>query len=699
MDNLLKSLNKQQKAAVTTTASNVLILAGAGSGKTHTITTRIIYLIKKLNINPQNILAVTFTNKAANEMKERVNTKINSEQKVTIKTFHSFGAYILRSEFYAVQRERNFQIYDDDDSSKLINQIIKNFGLSRSELKPIKKWIQNFKQNSEQYNLVKYKNDLYLDIYRQYNKKLIEANCFDFEDLILQPNKIFEQYPELLKKYQQRFKYILIDEYQDTNNSQLALLKKINNQDSRIMVVGDEDQSIYKFRGADINIILNFKNSFDNSQTIKLEQNYRSTSNILNLANSVIKNNASRLGKNLFSTGSEGDKAIIFDSHDDQEEAERICLILNNKILDFDETAILYRTNNQSRVFEQVFKQYNIPYTIIGSVGFFDREEIKDIVSILKWLINPQDKIAFERFVNKPARGIGKKSLEIFYTEAINYQNDLFECLKNVDNIKKIPLKSRKALFNIYQIFKNKDELFSTMTISELASHYFTELGLKEYFILKDEENNTEKVQNLNDYFYSIKELGCGKEELISYLEEILLSSVITDDSEEYKGTVKLMTIHNAKGLEFENVFIAGLEEGLFPHINSSDNLEGIEEERRLFYVAITRAKKNLYLSFCNQRTLFGRMQFNEPSQFIYELDEKYLNLQYLHNANIFIKNNSNQNNKIALKKGDIIKHNEYGKGTIINIKKIEDKHLAMIDFWDHSYMELIVEFTKLEKV
>ena len=690
MDDILKNLNEQQKQAVKSISKHLLILAGAGTGKTRAITSRIIYLIKERHINPLNILAVTFTNKAANEMKERVFKYIEDDREPIIKTFHSFGAYILRIESYASGRNKNFQIYDSDDSKKVIAGIVKNFDYSKSETGRIYKWIQTFKQQIEDYDSIKYKNKTYKEIYNEYNKYLLNSNCFDFEDLILEVYKIFTKYPEILSKYQKRFKYILVDEYQDTNRSQFELLKLLAGSDNNVMVVGDEDQSIYKFRGADINNILSFEKNFIDTKIIRMEENYRSTINILETANSLIKNNISRLGKNLYTNVKGGNKIIIFEAFNDFDEAEKILYLIEKSNMQLNNIAILYRTNNQSRSFEQVFNREKIPYIVLGSITFFEREEIKDAISLLKWIVNPKDKIAFSRFINKPSRGIGEKALSTFFYESEKY-TDFFDALKNIKNFKLLSKKASDTFVKIYEIFKDKDYLIDSHPIDQLLTFYLHKLNLWEYYEQKDLNEQTERLNNLTEFIKSLEKRGKGMTEILSLLEEVSLVSPV-DEDKSYSNKIRLMTVHNAKGLEFENVFVVGLEEGLFPHANSIDQ-EDFEEERRLFYVAITRAKKNLIISYCRKRNMFGIDNFQEPSQFLMELPKEIFEESYLN----YEQEKSSKSLKYSV--GNIVRHKDYGNGKIIMLKYVKGKNLIMIDFYDHSIKEFILEYTDLEIV
>jgi DNA helicase-2/ATP-dependent DNA helicase PcrA len=704
MKELLDSLNEKQFEAVTCSSQYMLVLAGAGSGKTKTLTSRILYLIGEMGIHPGNILAVTFTNKAANEMRERVALQVEKKADVMIKTFHSFGAYVLRRESYAASRKVNFQIYDDDDVRKIILEILKKFGYAKSMANNIKKWIGLYKQNLEDMSKMEFKEQIYLEMYNTYNRVLEETNCFDFEDLILQPVKMFTKYPEIAKKYRSRFRYILIDEYQDTNQSQYNLVNLLCGNVNNLMVVGDEDQSIYRFRGADVNIILDFGNDYGNSKIIRLEENYRSTSNILNVANNVIKNNKVRLGKNLYTKGEEGDKVVLFRGHNEYDEAEKIINFIFEKDLDYSQIAILYRTNMQSRAFESVFNSNKIPYVIVGSIAFFEREEIKDCIAILKWIANPNDRLAFERFVNKPARGLGDKTLKEFYGKAADFGSDLYLTLKHFNDNKSFSKKVNDSFAFLYEIFKDREKLVAENSLADYLSEFLEKLGLLRYFKETDEKDHTDKINNINEFLYSIEDVESGTENLLMFLEEFSLTASSLDQENDDSMKINLMTVHNAKGLEFDNVFVAGVESGLFPHANSYEE-DNIEEERRLFYVAITRARKRLFISYCEYRNTYGYENLRGPSEFIYELATDYLEYKY------FSADDLNQLGfyrqtvkpakiaKVNYAKGDIVRHKDYGKGKILSIKEINGKHLAGIDFWDYSCMEVILEYTKLEKV
>lgn len=681
-------LNEQQNLAVTTNSKHVLILAGAGSGKTKTITQRYIYLIKELGVHPSSILALTFTNKAVKEMKERIFLEIGDDKSLFIKTFHSFGALFLRREYYYSGRAVNFQIYDTDDSKKVVGDVLKKNGYQKGQATAYLKDIREYKQDLASGNFESFMPD-FSEIFGQYQEELKLCNAFDFEDLIVEPIKILTEYEEIRYKYRHSFQYLLIDEYQDTNSAQYRLLSLLTDDHTSIMAVGDEDQSIYKFRGADVGIILNFTNDYKNSEIIKLEENYRSTEQILNLANSIISNNQNRIGKRLFSRIKSGDKPVILECNSDFEEAHKIASEIISKKYRFTEAVILVRTNNQTRVFEQVFQQYGIPLRVVGSVSFFQREEIKDVISLIRWFSNSKDRVAFERFVNKPPRGIGAKSLEKFYNHLKDYDGRIDDALRDVGQFSDIPLKARKNLFELASIFDCLSTDIESNPLYDNVVKYLDTTGLHNYYEKRDEEEMRTRLENINEYVLSLKDVPSGKDALYQYLEENALVNLI-DENNEGKEAVTIMTVHNAKGLEFDNVFVAGLESGIFPHSRSDSDIEELEEERRLFYVAVTRARHNLYLTYAKQRNLFGRTMDSYPSMFLHEIEPDHIKSDD--------KTDINRGNA-GFKIGDIVKDRNYGKGKVKKIVKKSGKHIAQIDFFEYGMLELVVEFSKLELV
>lgn len=689
MYDLLDGLNPEQVDAVITDKQHVLILAGAGSGKTKTITSRVMHLLKNEQVLPQKILALTFTNKAAGEMRSRVEKSIGETPGLLIKTFHSFGALFLRKFPEGSGRKQNFIIYDDDDSTKVLNRILSEEDIPKSDHNIVKSWVRRYKQNLEKE--VTDTSDEFIEIYNKYNAELKLNNAFDFEDLILFPVKILAMKTQVYEYYRRKFEHILVDEYQDTNYSQYMLLKLLKNDNANLMVVGDEDQSIYKFRGADVNIILNFPKDYSDTQIIRLEKNYRSTENILNVANSIISNNINRLGKTLVSVIGAGEKVIVIENENDYKEGETVAFLIRKNGFDYGDTAVLVRTNNQTRIIEQSFRHAGIPYIIVSGVGFYDREEIKDALAILRWISNNADRIGFERFVNKPSRGIGKKSLDIFFASvAMQFGGDILKALDNVDNIKGINGKAAAGLKFVRDVFEEIDFLVKYNSPDFVLGHFLDKLGLIEYYRNIDNVEGSERIDNLREMVASLENVAPGVENLTAYLEDNALIS--QSDKIDDENTVKVMTVHNAKGLEFKNVFITGVERDIFPHSNSvNEDPDGMEEERRLFYVAITRAKERLFLLYANARSIYGVYRGTGKSEFIDEIPPHLIEL-------INIKKNVT-GKMIQLELGDMVKHKDYGRGKVLNLRISGKYHLALIDFYDHSCAEVVLELTKLEKI
>lgn len=662
----LDSLNKQQLEAVLYNEGPLLVLAGAGSGKTRVLTTKIAYLINELKVDPYNILAITFTNKAANEMKERVKKLLGIDTyNMQISTFHSFGVSILRKHYDKVGFERNFTILDSDDSLTVIKKILKEQNLDPKVYNPkaIKNKISSAKNeliDPDSYS--KYVNNDYdeivLNVYRSYQNKLLKNNSMDFDDLLILPIKLLRDNPSVLESYQERFKYILVDEYQDTNQAQYILVKMMSAKYKNICVVGDESQSIYSFRGANYKNILNFEKDYKNAKVILLEENYRSTGYILDVANDIIKNNINKKDKKLWTNKGRGNKVKYYQALNEKDEAEYVVkkikeLIING--VNKSEIAVLYRTNAQSRNIEEALLKENIPYKVVGSLFFYKRKEIKDLISYLKLIYNSNDDTSLIRIINTPKRGIGLRTIEKLEETARLNNTSIYESISSGKE-----LEFKKLIEELKESEKN-------LSLTELIDKVLEKSGLIEE--LKQEESLEAdiRIENLNEF----KSITKGFEEtygivsLQAFLEEISLVS----DVEEYNNNtdlVTLMTIHSAKGLEFENVFIIGLEEGLFPHTNSLSSHEEIEEERRLAYVAITRAKKNLELINAKKRMLYGMESMNQPSRFINEINEE--NLEQEKNKNVIVKNDLiNENEEYQI--GEKVKHDLYGTGVVVSIK------------------------------
>ena len=667
---MLDNLNEMQKEAVIYKDGPLLILAGAGSGKTRVLTCRIAYLIKEYKVNPYNILAITFTNKAANEMKDRI-TNLIGKTNITASTFHSFGVKILREHDNAkiLGYNKNFNIMDSDDTLTLIKKITKDLGFDPKTFSPymIKNKISSCKNEyvmPEDYKafVCSSEDDVIYKVYSKYEDTLKQNNSVDFDDLLILPIKLFIEHEDILEKYQERYKYILIDEYQDTNKVQYMLTKMLCKKYRNICVVGDIDQSIYGFRNADYRNILNFEKDYKDGKTIYLEQNYRSCKTILDAANSVIKNNKERKEKNLWSNKDIGDKISYYRAYDEVDEVfyclKKIKELINDGV-PYSDIAILYRTNAQSRAFEDVLLRENIPYKVIGSFYFYNRKEIKDLISYLKLINNQDDNLSLTRAISVPKRGIGEKSIRNLEEESIFYKASMFDCLKSE---KELEFK------NLILDLKSK---VSEVTLTELIEIVLDKSGMKEALKKEKTLEADIRLENLEE-FKSITKNFEEKEGLIS-LEDFLLEISLVADKEEYKddpNRLTLMTVHQVKGLEYPYVFIVGLEEGIFPHRNSMNSESEIEEERRLMYVAITRAMKKLYITNAKKRMLYGEEKNNVPSRFINEIDEKLLNVENASKEAVIKKEKNVYEDDVDYKYGDKVLHDKFGVGVVIGINK-----------------------------
>ncbi len=674
----LNTLNDEQKKAVMHLNGPCLVLAGAGSGKTRVLTTRIAYLIDN-GIPSYNILAITFTNKAAKEMKERVETLVPGNY-AFLGTFHSLGVRILRENSKECGLESNFTILDSDDVLSLIKRIMKNKEIDPKELAPSYvrnriSFIKNENLSSREidnlFNTISEKR--VLDIYQTYQELIHKNNSVDFDDLLVLPVELFKKYPEILDNYQEKFKYILVDEYQDTNEVQYQFNKLLASKYRNLFVVGDANQSIYGFRNANFRNILNFEKDYKDAYVVTLESNYRSTNNILECANCVIRNNKERKELNLKGTIGDGVKTQYITCENGKMEALTIIdeiKKLYNQGYDYKDIGILYRTNGQSRLLEEVFLKENIPYNVVGAYYFYQRKEIKDLLSYLKLINNQNDDIALRRVINEPKRGIGEKAIENLSNEATRLGSSMFDAIS----------KGRELAFKdlILDMIKAQDNL----SLTEFIDYVIDKSGMKESLTSEKSLENDLRLDNLEE-FKSVTasfEERTGSVNLSDFLEEISLVADISEHKEE-KDAVTLMTIHSAKGLEFDCVFLCGMEEGIFPHQNSFGSDAEIEEERRLCYVGITRARKVLYLTNAHSRILYGREQVNPPSRFIKEIDKdlldvkvKSMGLEHLRSKNVgkiptFSSKSSFYNNdgeSLEFKVGDHLMHSLYGRGTIV---------------------------------
>lgn len=634
---ILDNLNKEQKKAGEKIEGPLLILAGAGSGKTRTITYRIAHMIKELGISPYSILAVTFTNKAAKEMRQRVENLIGEDgRRALISTFHSFGLKLLRMYSKQIGYDSNFTIYDTDDQRKIVKEIMKQLVIKNKDLtdRKIVSRISKLKEDGileDDYEKdYKFEADanIILEIYRKYNQKLKQNNGMDFSDILTNTYKLLE-IPELLTKFQEKFRYIMVDEYQDTNNIQYKIINKIAAKYRNICVVGDENQSIYGFRGADIKNILEFEKDYRDAVVIKLEENYRSTKIILDAANGVIKNNKTSKDKKLWTKKSGGDKIILKPCVDGRDEVNFIVeeiAMMKNQGRKYNDFTILYRTNAQSRLFEEGFLKYSIPYKILGGMQFYQRAEIKDIIAYMCVISNPKDGINLSRIINVPKRKLGAKTIEkiVEYSEKNNIS--MYEALTKAEDIEALSKSVQEKLLNFSKMLKDLEELSIEMRVSELFDEIIKRI---EYFsyLSSTYEDFESRIENIEELKNSIIELENVVENLTlkEYLENISLVSA-TDDLEEEREYVKLMTIHNAKGLEFPVVFLVGFEDEVFPNTTKVImDSSALEEERRICYVAITRAEEKLYISYAGMRYVYGHTDFRTSSRFLKEIPNELL--------------------------------------------------------------------------
>ena len=680
----LSGLNKEQLMAVKHIDGPMLVLAGAGSGKTRVLTNRIAYLIEN-GVRIENILAITFTNKAAKEMKDRVMKLIGMDAKsIQISTFHSLGLRIIKENYARLGYKSNFVILDSDDTLTVVKKIMKDLNLNPKfyNARDIRNKISSAKNEMmgpQEYAKVEFDRNI-IAVYESYNNKLLINNSVDFDDLLILPIKLFRMYPDVLKYYQDKCKYVLIDEYQDTNEAQYIFTKMLCNNHKNIFVVGDNDQAIYAFRGANYKNILNFEKDYPNAKVILLEENYRSTQNILDAANSVIKHNKMRKDKNLWCNNDIGSKVKYIKTDSDKEECEYV----SNKIkelhdsgISYEDMAILYRTNAQSRLIEEEMLKNGIPYRIVGSFYFYNRKEIKDLLCYLRLINNHDDDVSLLRVINTPKRGIGDKTIEALTNKANLNKTSLFEA---IDGGKELAFKNL--------ILKMEQEC-ENITLTDMVELVLKESGLREELVNEKSLEAEIRLENLEEF----KSITKGYEEeygvisLTDFLNEVSLVSDISEHQDS-NNKVSLMTIHAVKGLEFDNVFIVGMEEGIFPHYNSINEgtLAAIEEERRLCYVAITRAKKNLWMLNARKRMLFGNTQLNMPSRFMDEIDSRYIECEnnktsIISKASNFVKGNMFRNDDVSYSVGDHVRHDEFGEGVVV----AADKTLVTIAF-PHPY-------------
>lgn len=692
----LEYLNDRQKEAVLYGDGPLLILAGAGSGKTSVLTKRVAYLIKERNVSPKNIVAITFTNKAAKEMKERIIKEVGKEgYDIQISTFHSFGLRIIKENYEKLGYEKNFTIIDSDDSLTVVKKILKEMGIDSTRFNPkfIKNQISSCK--NEMVTPEKYKNlvndelsDITYKVYKKYIDTLLRNNSLDFDDLLIKPIELFNKYKEVLENYQELFKYVFIDEYQDTNEAQYILSKMISAKYKNICVVGDDAQSIYSWRGANFKNILNFEKDYKNAKVILLEQNYRSTKTILNAANSVIKNNINKKDKNLWTDNSLGEKIKYVRTNDEKDEASYVTREIRNLVnngVSLDDIAVLYRTNAQSRTIEEGFLNSNIPYRIVGAFAFYSRKEIKDLLAYLKLIYNTKDDVSLMRIINYPKRKIGAKTIENLSMDAVLNGTSMFDVISSGKE-----LEFKKLILEM----KEKSEVLS---LTETIDMVLDKSGIKSELESEHTLEADIRLENLNEFKSITKtfEEESGIASLEDFLNEVSLVSDVNDQKNDNSPKVTLMTIHAVKGLEYKYVFVIGMEENIFPHVNSCEEDGGIEEERRLCYVAITRAKEKLYLVNALRRMLYGKTSVNMPSRFINEIDKDLIDAPEKKMVNMKFNKKEAFNDDNGLKTGDNVIHDIYGPGVVVNV----DKSIATIAFKGQGIKKLMKNHKSIKKV
>ena len=738
MNNMLDKLNERQKEAVLATEGPVLVLAGAGSGTTTVLVNRIAYMISEKHIRPWNILAITFTNKAAREMKDRIERLLGDTAKdMWIGTFHSVCVRILRSCIDLLGYSRDFVIYDTADTKTVMKECLRELDIDEKSfpVRNVLSIISNAKNDlmdaATFENVYKsdYRMSIIAKIYYRYQTKLRKNNAVDFDDIILNTVKILSENPDVLSKYQDKFQYILVDEYQDTNNSQYLLINLLAQANRNLCVVGDDDQSIYKFRGANIGNILNFEDDYSDVQKITLDQNYRSTQNILDAANSVISNNKGRMGKSLWTSNGDGNKVFVYTGTNEYDEARYIARQIKKHFDEqgsFSDCAILYRTNAQSRVIEEMLMRESVPYKVLSGLRFYDRKEIKDIIAYLRVVYNPNDDVSLARIINEPKRKIGNATLEKARNIAREKETSLYDVISHADDYPEFKTAIKKLL-SFSEIIQSLIKLKDTVTIEDLTGRILNDTGYMPELVMEDTTESKTRIENLGEFISVITEFEKNEETgntLGEFLENISLVSDI-DGYDENEDSAVLMTIHSAKGLEFPIVFLSGLEEGLFPGMRSMESDDDIEEERRLCYVAITRAKEQLYITKTISRTIHGKTMPTTASRFFKEIPVEYLEdkttlqpkvakvMQDLGVRNaaapkkeVYMTKgfgssvkSSGSTDYSKFKAGDAVEHRTFGRGEILKATPCGNDCILEIQFESIGFKRLMAAFAKVKKI
>ena len=739
---LIDGLNPQQQEAVQHAGSPLLVVAGAGSGKTRVLTRRIAYLLAERNVAPYEVLAITFTNKAAGEMKERVAELVGDRARsMWVSTFHSACVRILRKEAQLLGYSNSFTIYDQSDSLRLITLVMRDMNLDSKKYAPraVQSLISSAKNElqgpADYLNQSKNQFDqIVADVYAIYQKRLTSANSMDFDDLIAKTVEVLQRHPEARAKYRSRFRHILVDEYQDTNHAQYILIKELvgDVRDgfpiAELCVVGDADQSIYAFRGANIRNILQFEADYPQARTILLEQNYRSTQNILSAANSVIANNENRKEKNLWSESGAGSTLVGHVAESEHDEAEFVVSEIS-RLRDLGksnpgDTAIFYRTNAQSRVFEEVFLRSGIPYKVVGGVRFYERREVKDFLAYLRVLVNPEDEVSLRRIINTPKRGIGDRALDLIDLHANARGLTFWQSLCEVENNQEIAARSGSSIIEFVKLIQSLQTLVEAKTRpSVIAQAVLEQSGLLAELSESSDPQDEVRVENLEELIavateYEESEVDEGEEiSLVGFLEDV---SLVADadqipEGEDHGGVVTMMTLHTAKGLEFPTVFLTGMEEGIFPHSRTLGDPEELQEERRLAYVGLTRARENLFITRAEYRSSWGAPNYNAPSRFLSEIPDSVIEWNEVQEkaSSISSSNRStirrnfaapkptgkSSSNTMQLEVGERVSHDTFGLGTVVAVTGAGDRAEATINFGSFGEKRLLLRYAPVEKL
>lgn len=742
----INKLNEAQKKAVLHTDGPVMVLAGAGSGKTRTLVTRISYIIKEKKISPYRVLALTFSNKAAREMRDRIASEVNEDiGALQITTFHAFCARVLRSEAQYLGLSKNFTIYDTSESKAVAKTLLTRRGISTKETSPfeILYYIDDLKNNGhyrgrDHEDFEPDTDDPFYGYFEEFESELHRANAVDFGGLITGVLELFEKFPEVRERYQARFQYILVDEYQDTNRAQFQLLKHLTENNKNLCVVGDEDQSIYSWRGADINNILDFEENFPDATLLKLEQNYRSSKMIIEAASHVIARNTMRKGKDMWTDNPEGEHIKVIECHNDKKEgefiAQEILHLQANSNVPFRDIAVFYRTNSQSRIIEDHLRHQSIPYRVIGGIKFYDRKEIKDMTAYLRLIVNAKDSLALSRIINVPARGLGARSLRKLEDEAVARGMSLYETIEavveNLDSYSHLRLSAKiktslTVLVNLIQDVRRLDQ--EKIRPSVLYEKVLYETGYWDSIKASKDYESQARLENLEELGSALKqyEEQTKNPDLIGFLESVTLDTQNGDGEPNPQGEVSLMTVHGAKGLEFPYVFLSGAEENIFPSYRSLEmGAQAEEEERRLFYVAMTRAMQRLYILLAQGRMLFGQVKFNPPSRFIHEIPNKYYEWKKItwsddsedeepeswdeHNQDVHyedgevvyqVANPVEKKVQHKFPQGSQVVHSLYGQGKVLEASGYGADEKIVIRFMDGAKKKFMVKFAPITLV